>query len=63
MTWLSHNFVTGSDDPPEQPYGPTEQWVEGWECYMHNGLSANPYEPGTIDYEEWQSGYDSAERD
>jgi hypothetical protein len=42
---------------------PTAAWVEGWECYMHNGLSTNPYELGDDEYRDWQDGYEAAERD
>jgi hypothetical protein len=42
---------------------PTEAWVEGWECYMYNGLSDNPYPVDCWEHREWQDGYDAAERD
>ena len=64
--WKMYNFVTGKYEmPPEDipSEGPSRWWVEGWECYMHNGLSENPYEPATTEYWEWQDGYYAAETD
>lgn len=65
MTWLIHNFVTGEDEPLPQRdnSGPSVAWVEGWNCYMHNGLSDNPYSPTSQEAIDWQDGYESAEMD
>lgn len=63
--YIIHNFITGLDETLDDEIqdGPTQEWVEGWECYMHNGLTANPYEEGSFEWWEWQDGHDAAERD
>jgi hypothetical protein len=64
--WVMTNFITGKNETiPEKvtEEGPTIWWVEGWECYMQNGQSDNPYEQGTTEYWEWMDGHEAARAD
>lgn len=61
-----YNFISGEweelpDLMPQE--GPSQWWIEGWNCYMNSDPKENPYEQGTTEYWEWQDGYDAAERD
>jgi len=43
---------------------PTEAWVRGWnDCMMNYLPQDNPYPVGDYRNNEWQDGYDAAERD
>ena len=43
---------------------PTEAWVRGWNDCMSNYLPQdNPYPVDSYEHNEWQGGYDAAERD
>lgn len=59
-----YNFVTKQWEPlPDPDDGPTQEWVEGWNAYMHNGLSTNPYPENSCEAWEWQDGWDAARGD
>jgi hypothetical protein len=66
--WTIHNFVTGEDITPPKynpfPSEPTVAWVEGWEAGMgyQKGSVINPYAETSLEYHDWQDGFDAAER-
>ncbi len=43
--------------------GPTAEWIQGWDAYMHGGSDINPFEPLTGEAIDWQDGWYAAERD
>lgn len=42
---------------------PSAAWQQGWECGMYNGWKENPFVPGSDEYEDFDAGYEAAERD
>lgn len=61
MTWVSFNFVSGQEETGwDFDIDPSDAWIDGWNCCMHNTSSANPYEEGTKDYWDWNDGYEFA---
>jgi hypothetical protein len=65
MTKKITDLFGAEHDVPDRPRDePTEAWVEGWFLSMAGGVETdNPYPVDDYRHNEWQDGYDAAERD
>lgn len=64
--WKGWNYITGQWEafPKRNRNEPTEAWVRGWNEGMQYGKSiANPFTEATLEWHEWQDGWEAAMED
>jgi hypothetical protein len=63
--WVIKDMFTGEEKPlpKHDPNNPTEAWIEGWNDLMDEGSNYNPYTEGTLEWHDYEDGYEEAGRD
>jgi hypothetical protein len=64
--WLIKDLFTGEEIyllPRPTPDTPTDAWIQGWNDGMELQSRDNPYSDSTLEYHDWQEGYEAARRD